>query len=164
MPQIDQVMVSYASQIVSLLIVIAIIYFGIAKAMLPKIQDTIDARAKRVADDLAAADRAHERADKIEETYRTQINDARSDANGVTVEAKAKASAETEKRVAAAEEKLEAKLATAEASLAKARADALVEIEGMAVEATQDIIAKISGGSVAEDETRTAVREVMARG
>ncbi|MEO1168344.1 MAG: ATPase [Pseudomonadota bacterium] len=164
MPQIDQVMVSYASQIVSLLIVLAIIYFGIAKAMLPKIQDTIDARAKRVADDLAAADKAHERADEIEETYRNQINDARSDANGVTAEAKAKASAETEKRVAAADEKLEAKLAEAEASLAKARAAALAEIEGVAVEATQDIVAKVSGGSVAEAEARSAVKEVMAHG
>lgn len=164
MPQIDQVMVSYASQIVSLLVVLAIIYFGIAKAMLLKAQDTVDARAKRVSDDLAAADKAHERADEIEEGYRSRINDARSDANSVTAEAKAKAAAENEKRVAAADEKLEAKLAEAAASLAKARAEALAEIEGVAVEATQEIVARVSGGSVAQAEARSAVKEVMANG
>lgn len=164
MPQIDQVMISYASQIVSLLVVLSIIYFGIAKVMLPKVQDTIDARAKRVSDDLAAAETAHQRADEIEETYRNQINDARSDANGVTSEAKAKASADNEKRVAAADEKLDAKLAKAEATLAKARKAALTKIEGVAVEATQQIVAKVSGGTVAKAEAKSAVEEVMANG
>ena len=164
MPQIDQVMISYASQIVSLLVVLAIIYFGIAKAMLPKVQNTIDARAKRVTDDLAAAEKAHERADEIEETYRNQMNDARSNANGVTTEAKVKASAENDKRVAAADAKLDTKLAEAEAALATARTAALAEIENVAVEATQDIVAKVSGGTVAAAEAKKAVKEVMANG
>lgn len=164
MPQIDQVMISYASQIVSLLVVLAIIYFGIAKAMLPKVQDTIDARAKRVTDDLAAAEAAHRRADEIEETYRNQMNDARSDANGVTTEAKASATAENAERIAAADEKLDARLAEAEAALATARAAALAEIENVAVEATQDIVAKVSGGKVAKPDARKAVKEVMANG
>lgn len=164
MPQIDQVMISYASQIVALLLVLSIIYFGIAKAMLPKVQNTIDARAKRVSDDLAAADMAHKRADEIEETYRNQMNDARSDANGVTSTAKAQASAENDKRVAAADEKLDAKLAEAEAALGAARTAALAEIENVAVEATQDIVAKVSGGTVAKADVKKAVKEVMARG
>lgn len=164
MPQIDQVMISYASQIVALLIVLAIIYFGIAKTMLPKVQDTIDARAKRVTDDLAAADAAHEKADEIEETYREQMNTARSNAAQVTAEAKSKAAADTEKRVAAADEKLDEKLAAAEASLATAREAALSEIEGVATDATQQIVARISGGEVAEAEARAAVKEAMANG
>ncbi len=164
MPQIDQVMISYASQIVALLIVLAIIYFGIARAMLPKVQDTIDARARRVTDDLAAADAAHEKADEIEETYRTRMNDARANAHGVTSEAKAKAAADTETRMAVSDRKNEAKLAEAEAKLAQARAAALTEIEEVSVEATQDIYARITGNSVAEAEARGAVKEAMAHG
>lgn len=164
MPQIDQITVSFVSQLIWLLGVLAIIYFGIAKAMLPKVQDTIDARAKRIADDLAAADKAHERADEIEETYRTQLNEARANAHEVTVEAKAKAAAETEKRVAAADEKLDAKLAAAESELAERRAAAMAEIEGVAVEATQQIVERISGASASEAEARSAVKEAMAHG
>lgn len=164
MPQIDQVLVSYASQIGGLLVVLALIYFGIARTILPKVQGTIDARAKRVSDDIAAADAAHEKADEIEETYRTQLNEARADANVVTAEAKAKAAAETAERVAAAGERLDTRLAAAEASLAKARTAALAEIEGVATGATRDIVARISGNQVTEAEARAAVAAEMAHG
>ncbi|MGP1354324.1 MAG: F0F1 ATP synthase subunit B family protein [Parasphingopyxis sp.] len=164
MPQLDQIVVSYASQIVWLVGVLAIIYFGIARTMVPKVQGTIEARAKRVSDDLAAADKAHERADEIEEDYRQQINEARSQAGAVTTEAKAKANADREQRVAAEDGKIEVKLAEAEAALAKARQAALAEIEGVAVDATQDIVAKVSGSSVSETEARSAVKEAMAHG
>ena len=164
MPQIDQIMVSYASQIVSLLIVLGIIYFGIAKAMLPKIQSTIDARAQRIADDLAAADRAHETAEQIEENYRTRINDARGESNALTAEAKAQGAAASELRLAEADARLADKLAEAEAKLAKARSAALGEIESVAAEAAQAIVARIAGGSVSDAAARDAVKEAMAHG
>ncbi|WP_299326651.1 ATPase [Parasphingopyxis sp.] len=164
MPQLDQIAISYASQIVWLVGVLAIIYFGIARTMVPKVQGTIEARAKRVSDDLAAADKAHERADEIEEDYRQQMNEARSEAGTVTTEAKAKANADREQRVAAEDEKIAAKLAEAETALADARKAALAEIEGVAVDATQDIVTKVSGGSVSESEARSAVKEAMAHG
>lgn len=164
MPQIDQITVSFVSQLVWLLGVLAIIYFGIAKTMLPKVQDTIDARAKRVADDLAAADKAHERADAIEEDYRTRMNEARSEANAVTAEAKTQAATEIEKRVAAADEKLDAKLAAAEAELDERRRAAMTEIESVATEATRQIVERISGASASEAEARSAVKEAMADG
>ena len=164
MPQLDQIAVSYASQIVWLVGVLAIIYFGIARTMVPKIQGTVEARAQRVSDDLAAADKAHERADEIEEQYRNQLNDARSAAGNVTAEAKAKAATEREQRVTAADETIAARISAAEASLAEARVAALAEIEGVAVEATQDIVNKVSGGSVSPSEAEAAVKEAMAHG
>lgn len=162
MPQIDQIMISYASQIVSLLVVLAIIYFGIARAMLPKVQDTIDARARRIADDLAAAEAARTEADTIEENYRERINEARAQSNAVTAEAKAKAALDAEKRVAAADAKLDEKLAEAEARLAEARAAALAEIEGVATEAAQQIVARVAGGNIGKTEARTAVKKALA--
>ena len=163
MPQLDQITVSFVSQIVPLLIVLAIIYL-MAVTMLPKVQSTMDARARRVADDIEAADKAHARADEIEEEYRTQINEARGEAHAATVEAKSAASAQTEQRLAASDEAMDAKIATAEAELADKRDAALAKIEGVAVEATQDIVARISGQTVAETEARDAVKEAMAHG
>lgn len=164
MPQLDQIAVSYASQIVWLVGVLAIIYFGIARTMVPKIQGTVEARAQRVSDDLAAADKAHERADEIEEQYRNQLNDARSAAGDVTSEAKATAAAEREKRVSAANETIQARMSAAETALAEARVAALAEIEGVAVDAAQDIVSKVSGGSVTPGEAQAAVKEAMANG
>jgi F-type H+-transporting ATPase subunit b len=164
MPQLDQIMISYASQLVSLLAVLVIIYFGIARTMLPKIQSTIDARAKRIADDLAAAEKAHETADEIEETYREQLNAARADALALTSEASANASAEGAERVAAADAELDLKLAAAEKSLNASRAEALGEIEKVAVDATQQILVRIADSDVSKADARAAVKEAMADG
>ena len=58
MPQLNQLAEVALSQFFWLLLVLGLIYFGIGKAMLPKIQSTVDLREKRIADDLAAAEAA----------------------------------------------------------------------------------------------------------
>ena len=57
MPQISQILETYASQFFWLLIVFGLIYFTIGKGMLPKIEANMDARDRKIADDLAAAER-----------------------------------------------------------------------------------------------------------
>lgn len=163
MPQLDQITVSFLSQLIPLLGVLALIYM-MAANLLPKVQSTIDARAKRIADDLDAADKAHERADAIEEDYRTRLNEARGEAHEKTVEAKSTANADREKRVAAADERLNARLAEAEAELATQREAALTEISAVATDATQEIVQRISGNSVTEVEAQAAVQKAMANG
>ena len=64
MPQINQLLLVYQSQWFWLLFVLGLIYFVIAKGMAPKIEATVDARDKRIADDLAAAERARAAADQ----------------------------------------------------------------------------------------------------
>ena len=58
MPQLSQIGAIYASQLFWLAIVFALIYFGIGKAMVPRIERTIDDRNARIAGDLAAAQAA----------------------------------------------------------------------------------------------------------
>ena len=58
MPQINQLADVLYSQLFWLLLTLAVIYFGIGKAMLPKIMSTMEARDKRIAEDLAAAEAA----------------------------------------------------------------------------------------------------------
>ena len=77
MPQISQLLEVYGSQFFWLLIVIGIIYFGIARNMVPKISKTVDDRQKRITDDLAAAQAGQDKAEQIESDYRTSINEAR---------------------------------------------------------------------------------------
>ena len=61
MPQLSQIGEIYASQLFWLAIVFALIYFGIGKAMVPKIERTIEDRTARVSGDLAAAEVAFSR-------------------------------------------------------------------------------------------------------
>src|SRR3546814_3988783 len=79
MPQISQFAESWyaASQIFWVLLTFGFVFFVIGRGMLPKIEATVDARDRKVADDLAAAKAAHAAADGLEESYRQQSDASR---------------------------------------------------------------------------------------
>jgi F-type H+-transporting ATPase subunit b len=89
MPQLNQLALVAYSQFFWLLLVLAIIYFAIGKRMLPKIEETVEARNTRIAEDLAAAERARAEADRTEEAYRARIEESRAEALKVTQAAEA---------------------------------------------------------------------------
>ncbi len=158
MPQIAQLMDVYGSQFFWLLIVIGLIYFGIAKNMVPKISKTVDDRQKRITDDLAAAQAAQDRAEQIEEDYRNGINDARADAIGKVSEAKEKAARKNEAAVKRADTTIARKADEADAALKAATTTALTEIESVAAEAAKDIVATVSGTKVTAAQAKKAVK------
>jgi F-type H+-transporting ATPase subunit b len=164
MPQIAQIAETYASQIFWLLIVFGLIYFGIGKAMLPKVEGVVEARDKKIADDLAEASRARTKADEIEADYRARIDSAHADAQQAAQAAKASATADAERRVKAADAELAQKIADAEAKLASAKANALAGVESVAAEAALDIVGKVSGTSVSQEAALDAVKAAMAHG
>ena len=164
MPQIAQIAATYASQIFWLVIVFGLIYFGIGRGMLPKIEKTVEARDRKIADDLAAAERARAKADETEEAYRARMDEARATALKATQEAKTRAALDAEKRVKAADAELAVKAAEADARLKAAQMQALSGIEDVAAEAAQDIVMKISGASVGKTEAASAVKAALANG
>jgi F-type H+-transporting ATPase subunit b len=164
MPQIAQIAETYASQIFWLFIIFGLIYFGIGKAMLPKVGGVIEARDKKIADDLAEAGRARAAADEIEGGYRARIDTAHAEAQQAAQAAKASATADTEKRVKAADAELAQKMAEAEARLSSAKTDALAGIETVAAEAALEIVGKVSGTTVSPEAALDAVKAAIANG
>ncbi len=164
MPQIAQLAETYASQVFWLLIVFGLIYFGIGRAMLPKIEATVDMRTRKITDDLAAAEAARVAADATEEAWRTKMAAAKAEAQSATTDAKTKAALAGEKRVKAADVRAAATVAEAETSIRTATDAALSSIEGAAAEAAQDMVAKLSGAEVTAADAAKAVREAMAHG
>src|ERR671929_107780 len=96
MPQINQLADVAYSQFFWLLLVLGLIYFGIGKAMLPKIQSTVEGRQQRIAEDLAAAQAA------------TMLERAAAEAEGIRRQAEADAAALIERRTRMAEDKIAA--------------------------------------------------------
>ena len=80
MPQINQLPDVFFSQLFWLLLVFGIIYFWIGRGMVPKIQSVVEDRDRKIADDLAAAQRAREEAEASKEAYRERIDASRSEA------------------------------------------------------------------------------------
>lgn len=160
MPQIGQLSLDWylVSQIFWLALVFGAIFLLIGRGMLPKVEATVEARDRKIADDLAAAKAARDASDAIEADWRARVNAARADAQGVVATAKAKAAKDAEKRLAKANSEAEARLATAEAEISQARNSALAEIESVAVEVTQDLVTRLSGARVNAADAARAVK------
>ena len=161
MPQFDQILSTYASQIFWTLIVFGLIYFTVGKSMVTKIDANVDARDRKIADDLVAAEKARAEADSLVAGGSDALNAARSEAQAKAAAAKAKGAKDAEARLAKADADVAAQLAAAEADLSKARAKAMAGIESVAAEAAAAIVAKVSGAKVSAAQAATAVKAVL---
>ena len=164
MPQLDQLPLVALSQFFWLLVVLGLIYFGIGKAMLPKIQSTVDLRDKKIAEDLAAAEAARVEADKTEQAYRERMDASRAEALKLTAAAKSEVAKEIEKKAKKADAANQAKLDKAHQRITAARDAARAEIAAAAAEMTQDVAAKVAGLKVSKDEALKAVQLETVRG
>jgi len=164
MPQLNQLPEVLLSQLFWLALVLGFIYFVIGRGMLPKIQSTVDQRDQRIADDLAAAERAKAEADESEEAFRLRMDESRAEAMKKTAAAKQEGAKATESKIAKADAAIQAKLAKAEEKIRASRDEALANIEGVAAELAQDIAGKVAGLSVSRDDAARAVKAALING
>jgi F-type H+-transporting ATPase subunit b len=161
MPQIEQLPAIFFSQLFWLLVVFGIIYFGIGRGMVPKIQSVVDDRDRKIADDLAAAQRAREEAEAAEAAWRERIEASRAEAIKLAAEAKQAAARELEQRLRAVDEQIGARTAEAEARIRAAADQARRELEPVAAEAASELVAKLTGKRVDPAEAQPTVKAVL---
>ena len=164
MPQLSQIGEIYASQLFWLAIVFALIYFGIGKAMVPKIEKTVDDRNARIEGDLAAAEAARTTALASERDYQTGLDAARSKATVALGEAKARATAGTEAKLKTSDAAMAEQLSTATRRVETSKTTALAEIETATTDAVEQILAKLSGVAVDRATIETLVKAELAHG
>jgi len=158
MPQLSQLSEVLLSQLFWLAIGLGFIFFVIARGMVPKIQATVDAREKQIADDLEQAQAARSAAEETEEAWRQRMDAARAEGARIANEAKQASARDTEAKVKAAAEKLTQKIESAEAKIRKARDSARSEIESVAVDAAQNLVATLTGIKIDKKDAAQAVR------
>lgn len=158
MPQINQLPDIFFSQLFWLLVVFGIIYFGVARGMVPKIQSTVDQRDRKIAEDLAKAQEARAAADETEAEYRARIDASRGQAARLAQEAKQAALRDTEAKARKAGEKIAAKADAAEAKIREAVEAARGQIEAVAAEAAQQLVERLTGTKVDPEQAAEAVK------
>jgi F-type H+-transporting ATPase subunit b len=164
MPQIAQIDATFASQLFWLIITFGLIYFVIGRGMVAKIGATVDARDQRISDDLAAAERARAQADETEEAYRAELDRNRAEALKLTQAAKDSSARDTEQRIKAADAEIGQKTDAAEAQIRAAAEAAMADIENVAAEAAQEMVAKLSGRNVSREQAADAVKDALKAG
>jgi F-type H+-transporting ATPase subunit b len=161
MPQLSQLPDVFWSQLFWLAVVFGLIFFVVGRGMLPKVEATVDARDAKVTEDLAAAGRARAEADEIEAAYRARMDASRAEALRVIQASREGAARDAEVRVKSADVEIAAKTAAAEGRIQEATASAMKEIEGLAAELAQELVAKLTGMKVTTDQASDAVRTAI---
>ena len=161
MPQLFQLSDVILSQLLWLAVGLGFIFFVIARGMVPKIQAGVDERERKIAADLEAAQAARDQAESTEAEYRKQIEASRAEAMKVAAAAKQEGAAESEKRVRAVDAEVGKKIAKAEADIRKSVEKAMKELDSIAVEASRELVAKLTGETVPATDATRAVKAVI---
>ena len=158
MPQLDQLPDIFWSQLFWLAVVFGIIFFVIGKGMLPKIQGTVELREKKIGDDLERAQAARAEAEETEAAWRARMDSARADAAKLAQQARQESALKTEAKVRKAAEQINAKVDAAEQQIRERVQAARAEIESVAAEATQEMVARLTGIKVDKKDAANAVK------
>jgi len=158
MPQLSQLSEVALSQFFWLAIALGFIFFVVGRGMVPKIQATVDSREKQISADLEAAQQARVAADETEAAWRARMDAARVEAAKLSADAKQASARDTEAKAKKAAEKLALKVDASEQKIRAALDSARAEIEGVAAEATEDLVARLTGIKLAKKDAADAVR------
>ncbi|MGB6538214.1 MAG: F0F1 ATP synthase subunit B' [Xanthobacteraceae bacterium] len=149
----------YPSQIVWLVLTFSLLYVLMAKLALPRINAIIADRAKRISDDLAAAQRLKQQSEAARTGYESALADARARAQQIanaTREREAAAAEASNKRL---EAELHERLAASEASIAKTRSAAMTNVGTIAAETAAAIVERLIGKAPAAHDVAAAVAD-----
>jgi F-type H+-transporting ATPase subunit b len=153
----------FPSQLIWLTLTFVLLYALMSKVALPRIAAILADRSRRIADDLAAAQRFKEQSEAANAVYQKSLADARARAQGIaneTRERQAAAAAATNKSL---EAQLHEKLAAAEQSIAATRTAAMGNVASIAAETATAIVERLIGTTPAERDVAAAVSEVSKR-
>ena len=159
MPQLDPT--TFASQIFWLAVIFAILYVLMARVGLPRVGAMIDARKKRVADDLDRAARMKAEAEAVMAAYERSLADARAQAQTTLKEAMERFAVVAADRQRQAMQKLEVETTAAEKRIAEAKTQALAGLRAVAVDVARATTRKLVGVEIDEGAATAAVDLVM---
>ena len=159
MPQLDPAV--WPTQLFWLAITFIACYLIVWRVALPRIADVLEARQRKLDDDLKKATALKEEAEAILEDYEKMRADAQASAHQELQATHDALKAEAERETEALAAKLNAQTEEAEARIAAAKADALASLEGTVSEVVVAATEKLIGVKAGEQEVARVVNDVM---
>jgi F-type H+-transporting ATPase subunit b len=151
---------TFPSQLLWLTITFGLLYWIISKVAAPRIASILEVRRDRIAADLGEAERLRGETDAAIAAYEQSLAEARQRAGAIAAETREQVNRDLEARRQAIEADLSAKVGEAEARIAAIKNQALADVDGIATETTEAIVAALIGKSTRKEAAAavTAVR------
>lgn len=159
MPQLDPAV--WPTQLLWLAITFIALYLVIWRIALPRIADVLEARQRKLDDDLKKASALKDEAETILAEYEKMRADAQASAHEVLQKTQDEMKAEAARQHAETADKLAKQTEEAEARIAEAKSAALSSLEGTVTEVVAAATEKLIGVKAGDQEISRAVGEVM---
>ena len=154
---------TFASQLFWLTLTFIALYLLMSRIALPRVGSILEARRRRVADDLAEAQRFKDASDAAIAAHEKALAEARGRAQALANETRAKATAAAEARRKEVNAKFHAHIAEAEKTIAGTRSAAMGNVRSIASEAAGAIVERLTGIAPASEDVAEAVSNVLKR-
>jgi F-type H+-transporting ATPase subunit b len=153
----------FPSQLLWLTLTFLLLYVLMSRVALPRIGAILADRNRRIAEDLAAAERFREQSEAANAAYQKSLADARARAQAIANETRQRHAAEVEAANQRLEAQLHERLAAAERSITATRTAAMANVGGIATETAAAIVERLIGTPPAERDVVAAVGQVSKR-
>lgn len=159
MPQLD--ITTFSTQIFWLVITFAALFLIMWKAAVPRISDALEARQKRIDDNLSKAAEFKKEAEAAIAAYEEGLAGARAEAHSAIAEANAAIAEETAKRDAELNARLKSMLDESEANIARAVDDAMGNVREVAEEVAASACDRLLGEQIDPITVTSAVGDAI---
>ena len=150
------------AELIAGIIAFAIVFFFTWRWAMPTIKKTLEARQEAVAGELAGAEKAKVEAESLVSDYKSQLAEAKTDANRIIEEAREAAESMRSDIVAKAEDEANQVLAKARSEAEAEKSRALAEARSEVGEISVELAEKIVGDSLDADAHSDLVERYLA--
>jgi F-type H+-transporting ATPase subunit b len=154
---------TFASQLVWLVLIFGLLYLLMSRIALPRIGRIMAARSERIEADLAEARRLKDESDAAIAAYEKALADARARAQALANETRERYAREAEAARKTLDAELNSRIAEAEGVIAAKRAEAMANVQGIAVEAAAAIVERLIGQAPSRADVAGAVADALKR-
>lgn len=151
----------FPSQLFWLAITFGGLYVVLSRLILPRMGANLERRSDTIADDLDEAARLNEQAEEAKQALDLRLAQARANARETAAKTDAEIAEEIAEETRRVDAELDKKLETAEARITELRKTAMGNVESVATEATQAILARL-GADVSAANAKKAVLAALA--
>ena len=161
MPQLNPEF--WISQIFWLTLIFGSLYILLAKMILPKISNNLEARKSQIAENIESAEKQREESDQKLKDYEKIINDTKIEAKNIFNQTREKILKDINKKKEDLEKEIDAEIKKAENEIFDLKKKSPEKVNRIAIETSSDLIKQIIGAEVNKSNISAIIEDVSKK-